>query len=502
MNKILKVVVCSLSFSLLRGAGAETIDSVANSESIPIEGTCRVFEGRSERVGWINLGEEFTVVTVEIFATYSRQRLEFFWSQNTRLEIGNQSLPFVCHWASDRGPFQSVDTEGYNLHVGWNLPGATKHSYCLVFKGKVDCEATTLTVLDRKHANTELCGGSLSGSIKPSKLACYNKATEDDMKRWIVDGKEWCGIYQSAGERPWKLACFKNSKDAYELVYLDNGNHPWWTRGEVKASLEKTAVPGTFMATFVDDKRQEVKGCIVVFEGATVTIKSDRPINQGNNTMVLVKMFPDMETKRGGTIAKGGGTGFALKGGYFVTNYHVVENMDWVDVYLGDAKKSGKIVAVDKKNDLALVKTDHPTDDLPYAIKCEELNIGDSVRAFGFPLTATMGKNIKLTEGIVNSTTGFEDDYTMYQISAEVQPGNSGGPLVNGKGQICGIVSAKHLGAENVNYAIKAKYLKEFLERKRLLHLISEGTLISGTASVAEIKRYVARLECGAGSSN
>ena len=297
-----------------------------------------------------------------------------------------------------------------------------------------------------------------------------------------------------------KYGTLEISKDAYELVYLDNGNHPWWTKGEIKASLEKTAVPGTFMATFVNDKRQVVKGCIVVFEGATVTIKSDRPINQGNNTMVLIKMFPALETKSGGAIAKGGGTGFALKGGYFVTNYHVVENMDWVDVYLGDVKKSGEVVAVDKKNDLALVKTDHSTDDLPYVIKCEEMNIGDSVRAFGFPLTTTMGKNIKLTEGIVNSTTGFEDDYTMYQISAEVQPGNSGGPLVNNKGQICGIVSAKHLGVENVNYAIKVRYLKEFLERKKLSHLISEGTLISGVASVFEIKRFVARLECGIGS--
>lgn len=176
--------------------------------------------------------------------------------------------------------------------------------------------------------------------------------------------------------------------------------------------------------------------------------------------------------------------------------------MDWVDVYLGDVKKSGKVAAVDKKNDLALVKTEHPTDDLPYAIKCEEMNIGDSVRAFGFPLTTTMGKNIKLTEGIINSTTGFEDDYTMYQISAEVQPGNSGGPLVNGKGQICGIVSAKHLGVENVNYAIKAKYLKEFLERKKLSHLISEANLMSSTASVSEIKRFVARFECGTGGSN
>ena len=57
-------------------------------------------------------------------------------------------------------------------------------------------------------------------------------------------------------------------------------------------------------------------------------------------------------------------------------------------------------------------------------------------------------------------------------------------------------------GAENVNYAIKVKYLKEFLERKKLAHLISDGSLISGAASVAEIKRFVARLECGTGSSN
>lgn len=510
MNIKFVCVVCALISALFHNGKAETIETVVNSQTLKIESSWREVGGIRDRIGWIAFGEEYTVVWVETYATRSHQRLEYFWTLNTRLEIGNQSLPFVCHWASDVGAYQSVDAKGNNLHYGWDYPkylgwdtsDASKRSYCLVFRGRVRGEPIQVVMRDRKHGTTGLCGGSLAGIIKPYKLEYFDKITENEVNKWIVEGKEWCGIYQSADDQPWKLACFKDANGVYRLVFLDNGNHPWWTIGEVKATLEKTAVPGTFMATFVNDKRYEVKGCIVVFDSATVTIKANRPINRGSNRMVLIKMFPSLVRHDGGAVTKGGGTGFALKGGYFVTNNHVVKNADWIDVYLGDAKRAGRVVAVDDKNDLALVKTDHRTDNLPYVIKCEEMNIGDCVRAFGFPLTTTMGKNIKLTEGIVNSTTGFEDDYTMYQISTEVQPGNSGGPLVNSKGEICGIVSAKHLGVENVNYAVKAKYLKEFLVREKLSYLISEGGLVPSTVSVHEIKKFVARLECGTRSSN
>ena len=75
-----------------------------------------------------------------------------------------------------------------------------------------------------------------------------------------------------------------------------------------------------------------------------------------------------------------------------------------------------------------------------------------------------MGEEVKLTNGIISSKTGYEGDISMYQISAPVQPGNSGGPLFDSQGNVIGIVSAKLTQAENVGYAIKASYLQNLFD--------------------------------------
>ena len=75
-----------------------------------------------------------------------------------------------------------------------------------------------------------------------------------------------------------------------------------------------------------------------------------------------------------------------------------------------------------------------------------------------------MGVDVKLTNGIVSARTGFHGDVSQYQISAPVQPGNSGGPLFDSKGNIIGVVSAKHAGAENAGYAIKMSYLQNLID--------------------------------------
>ena len=70
-----------------------------------------------------------------------------------------------------------------------------------------------------------------------------------------------------------------------------------------------------------------------------------------------------------------------------------------------------------------------------------------------------MGDEVKVTNGIISSNSGFKNDISLYQISAPIQPGNSGGPLIDSKGNLIGIINAKHTDAENVSYAIKAAYL-------------------------------------------
>ena len=165
------------------------------------------------------------------------------------------------------------------------------------------------------------------------------------------------------------------------------------------------------------------------------------------------------------------GTGFALKEGYVVTNYHVVDGT--THVYIkgvgGDFSQeyAATVVEVDKENDLAIVKIDDSKftgfGNIPYSIQTAAAEIGEDIFVLGYPMTDVMGEEIKLTTGVINSCSGYKGDNRSYQISAPIQPGNSGGPLFNNKGEVIGVVNAKLLGAENAGYAIKAQYLSKYL---------------------------------------
>ena len=91
-----------------------------------------------------------------------------------------------------------------------------------------------------------------------------------------------------------------------------------------------------------------------------------------------------------------------------------------------------------------------------------------------------MGEEVKLTNGIISSRTGYEGDISMYQISAPIQPGNSGGPLFDSQGDVIGIVTAKHTQAENAGYAIKINYLLN------LIDLISPGPSFSVSNTISQ----------------
>lgn len=167
------------------------------------------------------------------------------------------------------------------------------------------------------------------------------------------------------------------------------------------------------------------------------------------------------------------GTGWALNNGYVVTNHHVAENARTIILRFEDGDSivqyTGEIALMDEEHDLALIKINDPRfhgfGKLPYALKTTPADVGESVFVLGYPMISTMGDEIKLTTGIVSSLSGFQGNRYDYQISAPIQPGNSGGPLFDNHGNVIGIVNAKHEGAENVSYAVKSIYLEELINQ-------------------------------------
>lgn len=171
------------------------------------------------------------------------------------------------------------------------------------------------------------------------------------------------------------------------------------------------------------------------------------------------------------------GTGFAISSnGYIATNYHVIEKAKSIEVKGINGNYSKKfradVVISDKTNDLAILKINDPSFSSlgmpPYIFRIGTAEIGENIFALGYPMTRIMGEEIKLTNGIINSKTGFQGDVSTYQISVQIQPGNSGGPLFGNNGNLIGITSAglnrELLQTENVNYAIKIKYLKDLID--------------------------------------
>lgn len=164
------------------------------------------------------------------------------------------------------------------------------------------------------------------------------------------------------------------------------------------------------------------------------------------------------------------GSGIALNSNIFATNNHVVDGATHLYVYFPETKTkyAAKTIKTDPTNDLAIVRITDPAfkgfPTIQYGFKKAVEDVGTDVFVLGYPRVDTMGEEVKLTTGVVSSRSGFQGNQSQYQISAPVQPGNSGGPLFNDSGELIGIISSKHTdGAENVSYAVKLSYLSELI---------------------------------------
>jgi len=194
------------------------------------------------------------------------------------------------------------------------------------------------------------------------------------------------------------------------------------------------------------------------------------------------------------------GSGFFVSAdGYLITNNHVVRNAQRVKVKTDAGVFPAQVVQVDETNDLALLKISGQFK--PLRVSTNSVQLGDPVFTIGFPAIDLQGMQPKYTDGKISSLMGIKDDPKEYQISVQVQPGNSGGPLVDMAGNVRGVIVARlndiaalrAMGSmpQNVNYAVKGERLRDFLSRFPAIKLLATDSA-AGPGAVANVQQSVA----------
>ena len=210
------------------------------------------------------------------------------------------------------------------------------------------------------------------------------------------------------------------------------------------------------------------------------------------------------------TVAKkeeSSGTGFAITSmGHLVTNAHVVGDAQSITVNVHDKMFLASVLAVDKTNDLAIIKITGAT--IPLRIGFDaNVRLGDEITVGGFPFPDLQGTSLKLTKGVISAMKGLHDDARHYQIDASIQGGNSGGPLLNSQGSVIGVVNSQINSflviemygrlPQNVNFAIKAEFLGPLLYKvPGLVQQVAAETYAGGFSNGEYLERSTHLIMC------
>lgn len=195
-------------------------------------------------------------------------------------------------------------------------------------------------------------------------------------------------------------------------------------------------------------------------------------VAQGNSPTVV------KNTTKPKSKPKSSGTGSIVSSsGHIVTAAHVISGATYIEVVTPSGTFSANTESVDVANDIAILKIDTTCKDFVEVLHSRDVRLGQSVSTIGFPNIGIQGHSPKVTQGVISSDNGARNDIRMWQISAPIQPGNSGGPLLDESGNLIGVVVAslslkviEATGAvpQNVNYAVKSAYLEPLLNSHKL----------------------------------
>jgi S1-C subfamily serine protease len=279
------------------------------------------------------------------------------------------------------------------------------------------------------------------------------------------------------------------------------------TRSDINSrlSLESGTITGSFYYDQYGKADQLLRTTNYRYKGNCAGInKLLAAINKSNSTP------NELDIDDNEIIPASSGTGFLIsKEGLMITNHHVIEGCSTIKAIYGGEEFNSKVIAVDKRNDLAIIDTDIASN-YAYSISDVDGQLLEDVIVAGYPLGKKVSSSIKATSGTITALAGLDDNYSEFQTDAALNSGNSGGPIINEFGNVIGVAVSKLIkeGVDSFNFGIKVSTLKTFarsngidfidsnkkiMKKKDLGKLITEATIyLDCWMTGKEIKKLIA----------
>ena len=272
----------------------------------------------------------------------------------------------------------------------------------------------------------------------------------DNFREYIISVD---GIKEKIFEKTWEATLIKISDNNYSFF-----NRVWYfySNGSLKETLTQSGILKLIGKNFFEKEYFELS-------------KGKRNMNQ-----VQTKVWPvnnenfDSQSDGGdkkNNIHASGTAFFINKQGYLVTNYHVIEGCKNINISNSNYSSKVSILAIDKINDLAVLNSKlNNTNYLKITDK--KIKKLQKIIAAGYPFGKSLSDDLKFTSGIISSLKGFDNNSSQIQIDAALNPGSSGGPIIDEEtGELIGVAVSilRKDVSEGINFAIKAGVLNNFL---------------------------------------
>ena len=336
--------------------------------------------------------------------------------------------------------------------------------------------------------NINLLLGGLAGFLIGYNALAQAPDFGDDSSEWIYDGECDDPRFQGSGMALTLLdqnrfsdatdcrLLFNQGRIALSLndsnnIDFGNDSSEWIYDGE----CDDPRFQGSAMAEILlgEDRFSDATDCRLLFNQGLITLRGSASPETNN-------------------IETSSGTGFFVsRDGYILTNQHVIDGCREVQVNTNDDRHMVSVIAVDRVNDLALLKSEL-TPSAIFPISRETPALLQNIYVAGYPFGDEISSSVKVTAGIVSSLSGIGDNESNIQIDAALQPGNSGGPIIDQFGNAIGVAVEKlsyeyimelyDAIPENTNFAIKASVAANLLDENNVSALQPDYSPLSEEA--------------------